>query len=34
MDCRNDNELVVGEITSWRVQKVILHPQQIQTSSR
>jgi hypothetical protein len=34
MDCRSDNDLIVGEITSWRVQKVILHPQQIQTSSR
>jgi hypothetical protein len=33
MDCRNDNELVVGEITSWRVQKLLLHPQ-VQTSSR
>jgi hypothetical protein len=34
MDCRSENDLVVGEITSWRVQKVVLHPQQIQTSSR
>jgi hypothetical protein len=33
MDCRTDNELVVGEITSWRVQKLLLHPQ-VQTSSR
>jgi hypothetical protein len=33
MDCRNENELVVGEITSWRIQKITLHPQ-VQTSSR
>jgi len=26
IDCRNENELVVGEITSWRVQKIILKP--------
>jgi sugar lactone lactonase YvrE len=26
MDCRNENELIIGEITSWRVQKVILKP--------
>ena len=26
MDCRNDNELTVAEITSWRVQKILLHP--------
>ena len=25
MDCRNPNELVVGEIESWRVQKLLLH---------
>jgi hypothetical protein len=28
MDCRNPNELVLGEIESWRVQKFILKPQQ------
>ena len=33
MDCRNENDLVVGEITSWRVQKLLLHPQ-VQTSRR
>ena len=33
IDCRNENELVVGEITAWRVQKLTLHPQ-VQTSSR
>ena len=26
IDCRNENELVVSEITAWRVQKLLLHP--------
>jgi hypothetical protein len=26
MDCRNPNELVLGEIESWRVQKFVLQP--------
>ncbi len=26
MDCRNPNEIVAGEIESWRVQKLILQP--------
>ena len=26
MDCRNPNEVIVGEIESWRVQKLMLHP--------
>ena len=26
LDCRNPNEIVVGEIESWRVQKLILKP--------
>jgi DNA-binding beta-propeller fold protein YncE len=26
IDCRNANELYVGEITNWRVQKLALHP--------
>ena len=26
IDCRNENELYVGEILSWRVQKITLHP--------
>ena len=26
MDCRSDNELYVGEITNWRVQKLTLKP--------
>ena len=28
IDCRNANELYVGEITNWRVQKLSLHPNQ------
>ena len=28
IDCRNDNELLVGEITNWRVQKLTLYPAQ------
>jgi hypothetical protein len=32
IDCRNENELLVAEITAWRVQKLILRPQT--TSSR
>jgi len=31
IDCRNENELYVGEITNWRVQKVTLHPERAQT---
>jgi DNA-binding beta-propeller fold protein YncE len=34
IDCRNENELVVSEITSWRVQKLILKPRAAQTSSK
>src|SRR5436190_18494035 len=26
IDCRNENELLVSEITAWRVQKLTLHP--------
>jgi hypothetical protein len=26
MDCRIENELLIGEITSWRIQKIILKP--------
>ena len=33
IDCRNENELVVSEITTWRVQKLTLRPQ-MQSSSR
>ena len=32
IDCRNENELVVSEITSWRVQKLILKPTAQRTS--
>ena len=34
MDCRNENELIVGEITSWRVQKLMLKPATQSTSAR
>jgi hypothetical protein len=34
MDCRNPDELIVGEIESWRVQKLILKPQAAKASSR
>jgi len=27
IDCRNENELTVSEITAWRVQRIVLHPQ-------
>ena len=27
VDCRNPNEIYVGEITNWRVQKLTLHPE-------
>jgi hypothetical protein len=33
IDCRNPNELYVSEISSWRVQKIILRPQSPQTPS-
>jgi hypothetical protein len=26
IDCRNPNELYVGELTNWRIQKITLHP--------
>ncbi len=26
LDCRTENEVYVGEITTWRVQKLLLHP--------
>ena len=28
VDCRNPNEIYVGELTNWRVQKLTLHPEQ------
>ena len=33
MDCRNPNEIIVGEIESWRVQKLILQPLPAKTTS-
>jgi len=33
MDCRNPNEIIVAEIESWRVQKLILKPRPVQISS-
>jgi hypothetical protein len=27
IDCRNDNEITVAEITGWRVQRFKLYPQ-------
>jgi hypothetical protein len=33
IDCRNPNELFVSEITDWRVQKIVLHPQTTKTSA-
>jgi sugar lactone lactonase YvrE len=32
MDCRKDNELYVGEILNWRVQKLTLHPDKVESS--
>lgn len=26
LDCRNENEVLAGEISNWRVQKLLLHP--------
>lgn len=34
IDCRNENELVVVEITAWRAQKLILRPKPLTTSLR
>jgi len=33
IDCRNENELLVSEITAWRVQKLVLKPKVSQSSS-
>ena len=33
IDCRRENELYVGEITNWRVQKLTLRPAAVQTST-
>jgi hypothetical protein len=29
IDCRNENELLVSEITAWRVQKIVLNPRRL-----
>ncbi len=34
IDCKVDNQLIVGEITSWRVQKLMLKAPATQSSSR
>ncbi len=34
MDCRNPNEIITGEIESWRVQKLILQPTTAKASAR
>ena len=34
MDCRNPNEIIAGEIESWRVQKLILKPTAQQASTK
>jgi len=33
MDCRNPNEIIVAEIESWRVQKLLLKPQSAKVSA-
>jgi hypothetical protein len=33
MDCRNPDEIIVGEIESWRVQKFILQPLPARTNA-
>jgi hypothetical protein len=33
IDCRNENEIYVGELTNWRVQKLTLKPAGVQTST-
>lgn len=32
IDCRKDNEVFVGEILNWRIQKLTLHPDKLETS--
>ena len=34
MDCRNPNEIIVAEIESWRVQKLILKPQSVKAPAK
>jgi hypothetical protein len=33
MDCRNPDQIIVGEIESWRVQKLLLKPGQAKSAS-
>jgi len=33
IDCRNENELIIGEIISWRIQKIFLQPTASTTTS-
>jgi hypothetical protein len=33
MDCRDPNQIIVGEIESWRVQKLILKQQTAKAAS-
>jgi hypothetical protein len=33
IDCRNPNEIIVAEIESWRVQKLMLKPQAVAASA-
>ena len=34
MDCRNPNEIILGEIESWRVQKYILQPTPVRSTAQ
>ena len=34
MDCRNADEVYTAEITAWRVQKIVLHPQPTPTGGK
>ncbi len=34
MDCRNPNEIIAGEIESWRVQKLILQPTTVNAAAK
>jgi 6-bladed beta-propeller len=34
LDCRNENQIYVGEVLNWRVQKITLKPTAVQTTAR
>jgi DNA-binding beta-propeller fold protein YncE len=34
LDCRNENEIYTAEITAWRAQKIILHPEKMAAGSK